>query len=121
MFFGKDLFHFLVMVPIIMPGMIIGLAFLLFFVAIGVPRGFYTLLLSHATFGMCFVAVIVQARLVSFDRSLEEAACDLGSSSLQTFRFVTLPLIFPSVLSGWALAFVLSLDDLIISRSDDRT
>jgi len=114
-FFGKDLFHFLVMVPIIMPGMIIGLAFLLFFVAIGVPRGFYTLLLSHATFGMCFVAVIVQARLVNFDSSLEEAASDLGSSSLQTFRFVTLPLIFPSVLSGWALAFVLSLDDLIIS------
>ena len=114
-FFGKALFNFLLMVPIIMPGMIIGLALLLFFVAIGLPRGFYTLLLSHATFGMCFVAVIVQARLANFDRSLEEAAFDLGSSSLQTFRYVTLPLIFPSILSGWALAFVLSLDDLIIS------
>jgi len=114
-FFGKALFNFLLMVPIIMPGMIIGLALLLFFVAIGLPRGFYTLLLSHATFGMCFVAVIVQARLANFDRSLEEAAIDLGSSSLQTFRYVTLPLIFPSILSGWALAFVLSLDDLIIS------
>lgn len=114
-FFGKDLFNFLVMVPIIMPGMIIGLAFLLFFVAIGMPRGFYTLLISHATFGMCFVAIIVQARLANFDRSLEEAAFDLGSTSLQTFSRVTLPLIFPSVLSGWALAFVLSLDDLIIS------
>lgn len=114
-FFGKDLFNFLIMVPIIMPGMIIGLAFLLFFVAIGMPRGFYTLLLSHATFGMCFVVVIVQARLANFDRSLEEAAFDLGSSALQTFRHVTLPLILPAVLSGWALAFVLSLDDLIIS------
>lgn len=114
-FFGKDFFSFLIMIPIIMPGMIIGLAFLLFFVAIGMPRGFTTLLLSHATFGMCFVAVIVQARLVNFDRTLEEAAYDLGSSSLQTFRNITLPLIFPSVISGWALAFVLSLDDLIIS------
>jgi putrescine transport system permease protein len=114
-FYGKTLFNFLLMVPIIMPGMIIGLALLLFFVAIGLPRGFYTLLLSHATFGMCFVAVIVQARLINFDRSLEEAAFDLGSSNLQTFRYVTLPLIFPSILSGWALAFVLSLDDLIIS------
>lgn len=114
-FRGKDFFSFLIMTPIIMPSMIIGLAFLLFFVAIGMPRGFYTLLLAHATFGMCFVAVVVQARLVNFDRSLEEAAFDLGSSRLQTFRTITLPLIFPSVISGWALAFVLSLDDLIIS------
>ena len=114
-FIGKDFFSFLIMMPIIMPGMIIGLAFLLFFVAIGMPRGFTTLLLAHSTFGMCFVAVIVQARLVNFDRTMEEAAFDLGSSSLQTFRNITLPLIFPSVVSGWALAFVLSLDDLIIS------
>ena len=114
-FIGKDFFNFLVVTPIIMPGMIIGLALLLFFVAIGVPRGFYTLLLSHTTFGMCFVTVIVQARLLGFDRSLEEAAYDLGSTALQTFRTITLPLILPSVLAGWALAFVLSLDDLIIS------
>lgn len=114
-FIGKDVFSFLVLTPIIMPSMIIGLALLLFFVAIGMPRGFTTLLLAHATFGMCFVAVVVQARLVTFDRSLEEAAFDLGGSPMQIFSTITLPLILPSVLSGWMLAFVLSLDDLIIS------
>lgn len=114
-FFGKNLFGFLVLAPIIIPEMIIGLAFLLFFVAIGFPRGLFTLFLAHATFGMCFVTITVQARLSSFDRSLEEAAFDLGSTNWQTFRYITLPLILPSVLAGWTLAFVLSLDDLVIS------
>ena len=114
-FTGKNLFGFLVLAPIIMPEMIIGLAFLLFFVATGFPRGFFTLFLAHATFGMCFVTVTVQARLSNFDTTLEEAAFDLGSSGWQTFRYITLPLIMPSVLAGWTLAFVLSLDDLVIS------
>lgn len=112
---GYRLFGFMVLAPIIIPEMVIGLAFLLLFVAIGLPRGFFTLFLAHATFGMCFVAATVQARLSGFDTSLEEASRDLGASPWQTFWRITLPLILPAVVSGWALAFVLSFDDLIIS------
>jgi putrescine transport system permease protein len=112
---GHSLFGFMVLAPIIIPEMVIGLAFLLLFVAIGVPRGFFTLFLAHATFGMCFVAATVQARLSGFDTSLEEASRDLGASAWQTSWRITLPLILPAVASGWALAFVLSFDDLIIS------
>jgi putrescine transport system permease protein len=112
---GYNVFGFMVLAPIIIPEMVIGLAFLLLFVAIGVPRGFFTLFLAHATFGMCFVAATVQARLSGFDMSLEEASRDLGASPWQTFWRITLPLILPAVVSGWALAFVLSFDDLIIS------
>ncbi len=114
-FRGKTLFGFLVLAPIIIPEMVIGLAFLLLFVAIGLQRGFFTLFLAHTTFGLCFVATTVQARLSGFDTSLEEASSDLGASGLQTFWKITFPLILPGVLSGWALAFVLSFDDLIIS------
>jgi putrescine transport system permease protein len=112
---GHSLFGFMVLAPIIIPEMVIGLAFLLLFVAIGAPRGFFTLFLAHATFGMCFVAATVQARLSGFDTSLEEVSRDLGASAWQTFWRITLPLILPAVASGWALAFVLSFDDLIIS------
>ncbi len=112
---GHGLFGFMVLAPIIIPEMVIGLAFLLLFVAIGLPRGFFTLFLAHSTFGMCFVAATVQARLSGFDTSLEEASHDLGASPWQTFWRITLPLILPAVISGWALAFVLSFDDLIIS------
>jgi putrescine transport system permease protein len=112
---GHGVFGFLVLAPIIIPEMVIGLAFLLLFVAIGMPRGLFTLFLAHATFGMCFVAATVQARLSGFDMTLEEASGDLGASNSQTFWRITLPLILPAVVSGWALAFVLSFDDLIIS------
>jgi putrescine transport system permease protein len=71
--------------------------------------------LAHITFSMCFVAVVVQSRLVSFDRSLEEAAMDLGAPPVTTFMKVTLPVILPAVVSGWMLAFTLSLDDLVIA------
>jgi putrescine transport system permease protein len=112
---GHRLFGFMVLAPIIIPEMVIGLAFLLLFVAIGLPRGFFTLFLAHTTFGMCFVAATVQARLSGFDTALEECSSDLGASTLQTFWRVTFPLILPGIASGWALAFVLSFDDLIIS------
>ena len=114
-FCGKSLFGFLVLAPIIIPEMVIGLAFLLLFVAIDLPRGFFTLFLAHTTFGLCFTATTVQARLSGFDLALEEASADLGASGLQTFWKITFPLILPGVMSGWALAFVLSYDDLIIS------
>jgi putrescine transport system permease protein len=101
--------------PLVMPEVITGLALLLFFVAIGLDRGFWTVTLAHTTFAMCFVAVVVQARLATFDISLEEAALDLGAPPAKAFLLVTLPVIFPAVAAGWMLAFTLSLDDLVIA------
>ena len=98
-----------------MPEVITGLSLLLLFVAIDFERGFITVTLAHITFSLCFVAVVVQSRLVSFDNSLEEAAQDLGCTPFQAFYKVTLPVILPAVVSGWMLAFTLSLDDLVIA------
>lgn len=114
-FFGRTLFTGMVMAPLVMPEVITGLSLLLLFVAIGFDRGFWTVTLAHISFSMCFVAVVVQARLVTFDRSLEEAALDLGAPPMKAFFLVTLPLIFPAVAAGWMLAFTLSLDDLVIA------
>ena len=88
---------------------------LLLFVAVGVDRGFWTIVIAHTTVTMCFVTVVVQARLLDFDISLEEAAMDLGCPPLKAFLTVTLPLIFPAIAAGWMLAFTLSLDDLVIA------
>ena len=114
-FKGRSLFSGMVYAPLVMPDVITGLSLLLLFVAIGFARGFWTIVLAHITFSMCFVAVVVQSRLVTFDRSLEEAAHDLGCPPLKTFFVVTLPLIAPAVVAGWMLAFTLSLDDLVIA------
>jgi putrescine transport system permease protein len=114
-FFGRTLFTGMVMAPLVMPEVITGLSLLLLFVAIGFDRGFWTVTLAHISFSMCFVAVVVQSRLVTFDRSLEEAALDLGAPPLKAFMLVTLPVIFPAVAAGWMLAFTLSLDDLVIA------
>ncbi len=114
-FKGRTLFSGMIYAPLVMPEVITGLSLLLFFVAIGFARGFWTIVLAHITFSMCFVAVVVQSRFVTFDRSLEEAALDLGCPPLKTFLVVTLPLIAPAVVAGWMLAFTLSLDDLVIA------
>ena len=82
----------------------------------GPERGFLTIAIAHTTFSIAFVAIVVQARLADFDRSLEEAAMDLGATPWVTFLTVTLPLIAPAVGSGWLLAFTLSLDDLILTQ-----
>jgi putrescine transport system permease protein len=105
----------MVYAPLVMPEVITGLALLLLFVALNLDRGFWTVAAAHTTLTMCFVTVIVQSRLVDFDRSLEEAAMDLGCPPLRTFLTITLPLIFPAVAAGWMLAFSLSLDDLVIA------
>ena len=102
--------------PLVMPEVITGLSLLLLFVAIDLDRGFATLVIAHTTLTMCFVTVIVHARLVGFDRSLEEAAMDLGCPPLRTLLFVTLPLIAPAIAAGFLLAFSLSLDDLVIAN-----
>lgn len=114
-FHGRTLFTGMVYAPLVMPEVITGLSLLLLFVSIGFDRGFWTVTLAHITFSMCFVAVVVQSRLVSFDMSLEEAAQDLGCTPFQAFTKVTLPVILPAVISGWMLAFTLSLDDLVIA------
>jgi len=114
-FRGRLLFGGMIYAPLVMPEVITGLSLLLLFVAIDVDRGFWTITIAHTTLTMCFVAVIVQARLVDFDRSLEEAAMDLGCPPIKTFFTITLPLIAPAIASGFVLAFTLSLDDLILA------
>ncbi|MCY4206589.1 MAG: ABC transporter permease subunit [Roseovarius sp.] len=114
-FTGRTLFSGMIYAPLVMPEVITGLSLLLLFIGIGLDRGIFTIILAHTTFSMCFVSVVVSARLVAFDRSLEEAAMDLGCAPMEAFRFVTLPIIAPAVISGWLLAFTLSLDDLVIA------
>ncbi|MER0237558.1 ABC transporter permease subunit [Fulvimarina sp. MAC8] len=114
-FRGRVLFTGMVYAPLVMPEVITGLSLLLLFVAIDFDRGFWTVTLAHITFSMCFVAVIVQSKLLSFDRSLEEAAMDLGATPARTFLSITLPVIWPAVAAGWLLAFTLSLDDLVVA------
>jgi putrescine transport system permease protein len=114
-FKGRTLFSGMLYAPLVMPEVITGLSLLLLFVALNAERGFWTVTVAHTTLTMCFVAVVVQARLISLDRSLEEAAMDLGCSPAHAFVAVTLPLILPSIVAGWMLAFTLSLDDLVIA------
>jgi putrescine transport system permease protein len=112
---GRTLFAGMISAPLVMPEVILGLSLLLLFVSLNVPRGFWTIVLAHTTFAMCYVTVVVQSRLVIFDRSLEEAAMDLGAPPLKTFFVITLPIIAPALVGGWLLAFTLSLDDLVIA------
>ena len=113
---GRLLFSGMVYAPLVMPEVITGLSLLLLFVAADIGRGMLTIVLAHITFSMCFVAVVVQSRLLTFDRSLEEAAMDLGATPARAFFTVTLPIIAPAVFAGWVLAFTLSLDDLVIAN-----
>lgn len=112
---GRTLFSGMIYAPLVMPEVITGLSLLLLFISIGLDRGVVTIVLAHTTFAMCFVSVVVSSRLASFDTSLEEAALDLGCTPFEAFRLVTLPVIAPAVISGWLLAFTLSLDDLVIA------
>jgi putrescine transport system permease protein len=114
-FRGRTLFSGMLYAPLVMPEVISGLSLLLLFVALNAERGFWTVTIAHTTLTMCFVAVVVQSRLGSLDRSLEEAAMDLGCDPARAFVAVTLPLILPSIIAGWMLAFTLSLDDLVIA------
>jgi putrescine transport system permease protein len=114
-FRGRVLFSGMIYAPLVMPEVITGLSLLLLFVAVSLDRGFWTITVAHTTLTMCFVTVIVQSRLLSFDTSLEEAAMDLGCPPVKTFFKVTLPLIAPALVSGWMLALTLSLDDLVLA------
>ena len=120
-FRGRTLFSGMVSAPMVMPDVITGLSMLLLFVAmeslLGWPagRGMLTIVIAHSTFAMAYICVVVQSRLADFDRSVEEAAMDLGASPLRTFFDITLPIIAPALVSGWLLGFTLSLDDLVIA------
>ena len=111
----RTIFAGAIYAPLVMPEVILGLSLLLLFVALGLERGFWTIVAAHATFTMCFVTVVVRSRLVGFDRSLEEAAMDLGAGPARTFLAITLPLIRPAIAAGFLLAFTLSFDDLVIA------
>ena len=114
-FRGRTLFSGMIYAPMVMPEVIIGLSLLLMFVALSINRGVMTVTLAHITFSMCYVAVVVQSRMSSYDDSINEAALDLGCTPFKTFILITLPIIMPAVISGWLLSFTLSLDDLVIA------
>jgi putrescine transport system permease protein len=120
-FRGRRLFDFMLLAPLVVPEVILGLSLLLLFVAaqgvLGWPagRGVMTVTIAHATFTACFVTVLVRAQLVRFDRSLEEAALDLGARPFAVLWRITLPGISPALVSGWLLAFTMSLDDLVVA------
>jgi putrescine transport system permease protein len=120
-FRGKTVLQATVSAPLVMPDVITGIALLLMFVAmqqlIGWPsgRGMLTIIIAHATFCTAYVTVVVQSRLSDLDLSLEEAAMDLGATPVRVFFDITLPIIAPALVSGWLLAFTLSLDDLVIA------
>lgn len=120
-FRGATGFAFMLTAPLVMPDVITGLALLLLFVAMGHTlgwpgeRGMFTIWLAHVTFCSAYVAVVVAARLRELDRSIEEAAMDLGATPLKVFFIITIPMIAPALISGWLLAFTLSLDDLVIA------
>ncbi|PWC10388.1 putrescine ABC transporter permease PotI [Brenneria roseae subsp. americana] len=120
-FRGSNGFAFMLTAPLVMPDVITGLSLLLLFVALGhaigwpAERGMFTIWLAHVTFCTAYVTVVISARLRELDRSIEEAAMDLGATPLKVFFIITVPMIAPALISGWLLAFTLSLDDLVIA------
>lgn len=121
-FFGRRATNFLIVIPMATPEVVMGAALLSFFLILGTfSLGFQTLLIAHVMFCISFVVVVVRSRLIGFDRNLEEAAKDLGASSFQTFRLVTLPLIMPGIFGAAMLAFALSIDDFVISNFNSGT
>jgi len=121
-FFGRRTANFLIVVPMATPEIVMGASLLSFFLVLGTPTlGFTTLLIAHVMFCISFVVVVVRSRLIGFDRSLEEAAQDLGANAFQTFRLVTLPLILPGVVAAGLLAFALSIDDFVVSNFNSGT
>ena len=120
-FKGRTLFGGMLVAPLVMPEVITGLSLLVFFISLNqlvgwpVERGFTTITIAHITFSMAYVAVIIQARLTGTGRSLEEAAADLGAKPFRVLTAITIPRLTPALISGWLLAFTLSLDDLVIA------
>lgn len=114
-FYGKKLLHSLIFILIVSPDIVMGISLLILFSALKVTLGFWTLLLSHITFCLPFVAVTVYSRLTGFDKNIFEAARDLGAKEFTIFSKIIVPLLWPAIIAGWLLSFTLSLDDVIIS------
>jgi spermidine/putrescine transport system permease protein len=120
-FRGRRGMNLLIVLPMATPEIVLGASLLSLFIVYSVPRGFTTLLIAHVMFSISFVVVVVRSRLIGFDRSVEEAAADLGATPLQVFRHVTLPLLAPGIVSAALLAFALSIDDFVISNFNAGT
>jgi spermidine/putrescine transport system permease protein len=120
-FVGRRASNLLIVLPMATPEIVIGASLLSMFIIYTIALGFTTLLIAHIMFSISFVVVVVRSRLIGFDRSLEEAARDLGATPFQTFRYVTLPLILPGVIAAALLAFALSIDDFVISNFNSGT
>jgi putrescine transport system permease protein len=114
-FRGRTLFSGMIYAPMVMPEVILGLSTLLMFVTLAIDRGMLTVTIAHITFSMCYVSVIIQSRMSSYDDSINEAALDLGCTPFRTFLLITFPIILPAIVSGWLLSFTMSLDDLVIA------
>ncbi len=115
-FFGRRASNYLIVIPTATPEVVLGASLLSMFLVYGLGLGFTTLLIAHVMFCISFVVIVVRSRLIGFDRSLEEAAQDLGADPITTFRKITLPLIWPGIVAGAMLAFALSIDDFVVSN-----
>jgi spermidine/putrescine transport system permease protein len=120
-FWGRRASNLLLVLPMATPEIVLGAALLSMFLIYGLSLGFTTLLIAHILFCISFVVVVVRSRLIGFDRSMEDAAADLGATPLETFRYVTLPLLRPGILAAALLAFALSIDDFIVSDFNKGT
>jgi spermidine/putrescine transport system permease protein len=114
-FFGKRFLYGLILILIVMPDIVMGISLLLLYSFLKIPLGFWTLLFSHITFCIPFITVIIYSRMTSLNKSLVEAAQDLGASDSVIFRRILIPLLWPAIISGWLIGFTLSLDDVLIS------
>jgi spermidine/putrescine transport system permease protein len=120
-FVGRRSANLLIVLPMATPEIVIGASLLSLFLIYSVPLGFTSLLIAHIMFSISFVVVVVRSRLIGFDRSIEDAAADLGATPVETFRYVTLPLLGPGILAAGLLAFALSVDDFIVSDFNKGT
>jgi spermidine/putrescine transport system permease protein len=120
-FFGRRASNLLLVLPMATPEIVMGASLLSLFLIYGIALGFTTLLIAHVMFCISFVVVVVRSRLIGFDRSIEDAAADLGATPVETFRYVTLPLLRPGILAAALLAFALSVDDFIVSDFNKGT
>jgi len=114
-FFGKEILHGLLFVMIVTPEIVMGISLLLLYSATQLPLGFWSLLLAHTTLCIPFVAITIYSRITILDRSIFEAARDLGANDFVIFSKIIIPLLFPAIIAGWLLSFTLSLDDVITS------
>lgn len=116
---GKTLFGALITAPLVMPEVIMGLSILMLFMAmqnvLHIEKGLVAIWIAHVTFTLAFVTVVLSSRMAELDKSLEEAAMDLGANRVKVFFLITLPIIAPAIVSGWLLAFTLSLDDVVVA------